>query len=217
MSYPCYPVVILEIRLLSLSGCHTLVIRLLSLLSCCPVYRNSARYYPLNFFKEPSSIWCPQPKISLPQLKKKRSSVNWPNILLLQPSSSRWANFVRLFFQWRHKSQEEIQWTAPLNWTIVHGNLPLQPMPAAPMPAEPMTHGKGWQLRLSQRACGDNPMGQRFETVRCTISPRGIVLFWSRWKAPPYGKNTFHRLVARPELDCTFWIDSTASANNQNT
>jgi len=44
------------------------------------------------------------------------------------------------------------------------------------------------------------------------ISPKGIVRFRSRWKAPPYRKIHFgHRFVARPELDDagTFCIDST--------
>jgi len=43
---------------------------------------------------------------------------------------------------------------------------------------------------------------------KCGISsPKGIVRFRSRWKAPPYGEIR-HRLVARPGLDNTFWTDS---------
>jgi len=33
-----------------------------------------------------------------------------------------------------------------------------------------------------------------------TSSPKGIIRFWSHWKAPPYGE-IGQRLVAPPELD----------------
>ena len=43
-----------------------------------------------------------------------------------------------------------------------------------------------------------------------TSSSNGIVRFWSRWKARLMGKYTCHRLVARPDLDNTFWTDGTS-------
>ena len=45
-----------------------------------------------------------------------------------------------------------------------------------------------------------------------TINPKGINRFWLRWKSPSNGKSE-RRLLASPELDNTFWTDSTERTN----
>jgi len=41
---------------------------------------------------------------------------------------------------------------------------------------------------INQWAAGDATWGLEREAWSSTISPKGIVWFWSRWKAPPYGE-----------------------------